>query len=68
MKMRQTDRQCFERAPFINGYAAYYESNRVILLQMFVEDGKNFAERHTNAINAYLRGERAPVGIRNYAW
>ena len=68
MKMRKTDRLCFQQQPFINGYAAYYENNRVVLLQMYKEDGNDFTTMRNTAINEYLKGHRRPVSIRNYAW
>lgn len=68
MKMRKADRLCFQQQPFINGYAAYYENNRVVLLQMYKEDGNDFTTMRNTAINEYLKGHRRPVSIRNYAW
>lgn len=66
--MRKTDRQVFVHAPFIDGYAAHYEADRVVLLQMYEEDGKDFTERRTNAIKAYLNHTRRPTAVRRYAW
>lgn len=68
MRMRKSDRMYFQQQPFIDGYAAYYEHNRVVLLQMYKEEGDDFTTRRNAAINEYLKGNRQPVTIHNYAW
>lgn len=68
MRMRKQDRQVFQQLPFINGFAAHYETTRVVLLQMYENDGNNWEQRRTTAINAYLTGQRTPISVRRYAW
>lgn len=68
MRMRKHDRLCFQQMPFVNGYAAYYDNEKVVLIQMYKEDGNDFSERRIKAINEYLNGNRKPVSTQHYGW